>query len=95
MFHVVHLATGRVLKSYNTAGWARREQTRLIEHADKYFGYSYDTLAVMSADHYNRYRDKYDPMVEVINMMSGKPVKIRKSEAGSCCDPSTETYWSS
>ena len=35
-----------------------------------------------------------DYEVEVRNLMSGKMVKIAKSEEGGCCDPSTERYWS-
>jgi hypothetical protein len=35
-----------------------------------------------------------EPMVEVINMQSGKPCMIPISQQGGCCDPSTETYWS-
>lgn len=94
MFLVVSLKSGRVLKRYNTAGWARRHVDKLIEHADKYFGYTYENLAVMTASEYMKRLDEIDPHVEVINMMSKKPVLIRKSEVGTCCDPSTETYWS-
>ncbi len=95
MYHVVHLESGRVLKSYKTAGWARREVDRLIRSASKSYGYSYETLAVMDDAEYNRRMDELNPMVEVRNMMSGRPVMIRKSEVGTCVDPSTETYWSS
>lgn len=34
-----------------------------------------------------------EPEVEVISLMSGKPCKIKASERGGCCDPSTERYW--
>ena len=34
-----------------------------------------------------------DVMVEVTNLHSGKPAMIRKSEVGTCVDPSTERYW--
>jgi fructose-1,6-bisphosphatase/inositol monophosphatase family enzyme len=37
--------------------------------------------------------DQLDVMVEVKNLMSGRPVQIRKSDRGGCCDPSTERYW--
>jgi len=41
-------------------------------------------------------KDFYDnePMVEVKNLLSGKPVMIRISERGGCCDPSTERFHS-
>jgi len=32
-------------------------------------------------------------MVTVQNLMSRKDVKIRRSDVGTCCDPSTERYW--
>ena len=38
------------------------------------------------------YRDN-EPMVEVINLTSGKPCMIPISQEGSCTDPSTESYW--
>lgn len=41
--------------------------------------------------------DKYfegDHMVPVTNLMSGSEILIRRSELGTCCDPSTERYWS-
>lgn len=37
---------------------------------------------------------RQNTMVEVINMMSGKPVMIPLTDVGGCTDPSTETYWS-
>ncbi len=42
----------------------------------------------------NYFNTEIDHEVEVKNLMSGALVKIRASERGSCCDPSTETYWS-
>jgi uncharacterized protein YydD (DUF2326 family) len=35
-----------------------------------------------------------DVQVEVTNKMSGLPCMIARSRVGSCCDPSTERYWS-
>lgn len=107
MYLVVHLSTGRVLKSYNAAGWARRHINKLVDMDWKqsfkssgimgqplHCWYTYETLAVMTAEEYNTRREEIDPLVEVKNMMSGKPVMIRRSEVGTCVDPSTETYWS-
>lgn len=37
---------------------------------------------------------RLDTMVTVTNMMSGKDCLIDVNDAGGCCDPSTETYWS-
>lgn len=94
MFHVVDLQRGRIVKTYNTRGWARREQARLITHADTYFGYTKENLVVMPTDEYMAKREEIDPYVEVKNLINGNPVMIRKSQVGTCCDPSTETYWS-
>lgn len=44
--------------------------------------------AVMTLKEYN----EQDTMVTVYNLMSGKPVQLRKSEVGGPCDPSTERY---
>ena len=33
-------------------------------------------------------------LVTVKNLMSGAEVEIRRSEQGTCVDPSTERYWS-
>jgi hypothetical protein len=33
-------------------------------------------------------------LVTVKNLMSGQDVEIRRSERGTCVDPSTERYWS-
>lgn len=96
MFLVAHLTSGRVLKRFNTAGWARRHVDKLVDTCNKFdfHYYSYETLAVMSAEDFAARAEELDPMVEVKNMMSGKPVLIRKSQVGTCVDPSTETYWS-
>ena len=40
------------------------------------------------------FSELHDPLVTVFNLMTGKPVQIRKSEKGGCTDPSTERYHS-
>lgn len=97
MFHVVHLATGRIVKSYQQTGWARRHIDLLVMKSQKHNNfryYTYENLQVMSAELYEQNKENIDPLVEVKNMMSGKPVMIRMSQVGTCVDPSTETYWS-
>lgn len=42
---------------------------------------------------YSKFRE-IEPMVETVNLMSGKKTMIRASDAGSCVDVGTETYWS-
>ena len=39
-------------------------------------------------------RRKTDKIVIVHNLLSGAPVELRESDVGTCCDPSTERYWS-
>jgi len=34
-----------------------------------------------------------EPMVTVKSLMTGADVQIRKSDVGTCVDPSTEHYW--
>lgn len=95
MYLVVNLRTGQIIgRPFERAGWARRFVDKAIETSPQYMGYTYETLQIMTADEYVKNRELIDPMVEVINMMSGQPVLIRKSDRGTCVDPSTETYWS-
>jgi hypothetical protein len=92
MFHVVDLQTGRIIRSFTYRGWANRNVDAMLAGTNTRF--KRGDLVVMHTDEYRIRRDEFDPYVEVKNLMSGKPVMIRKSEAGTCVDPSTETYWS-
>lgn len=92
MFHVIDLKSGRIIRSFTYRGWAERNAERLCAGLES--RHKRGEIVVMSSEEYATRREEIDPMVEVINMMSGRPVKIRKSERGTCCDPSTETYWS-
>lgn len=92
MFHVVDLQTGRIIRSFTYRGWANRNVNAMLAGTNTRF--KRGDLVVMSASEYMRRLDEIDPHVEVKNLMSGKPVLIRKSDVGTCCDPSTETYWS-
>jgi hypothetical protein len=38
--------------------------------------------------------DFYQRTVTVTNLLTGQPTEIPKTQAGTCCDPSTERYWS-
>ena len=49
----------------------------------------YPDAKVVSSDEFRN----SDPIVEVKSLMSKQTVKIRLSQKGGCCDPSTETYW--
>ncbi len=96
---IVNLDTGRIVKRYEAKGWAQRHVNMLVDRSWKESRgnpyYTYENLKIMTDSEYMSRLDEIDPHVEVINMMSGKPVMIRMSERGTCVDPSTETYWSS
>lgn len=90
----------KIIKRYDSMRGAKAALTRARNGAGlKYmasFGYGrikgegLDKLDVCTPDEFNA----LDYEVEVKNLMSGKPVKILKSQVGSCVDPSTERYWS-
>lgn len=77
---------------YNTLRGARAMATRLnkkvVGPVSAVGGVRY---VAMSYDEFDRL---FNPIITVFNLMSGKPVQIRKSERGGPCDPSTERYFS-
>jgi hypothetical protein len=75
---------GCVIGSYKTEVGAKIALKR--KWAKRYVG-----AVVMD---YQTFRAQ-DVMVDSINLMSGKPIKVRRSEKGGPLDPGTETYWSS
>lgn len=40
------------------------------------------------------FNEKHNGLVTVKNLLSGKEVQINEQSVGTCCDPSTESYWS-
>lgn len=90
----------KIIRRYDTMRGAKAALTRARKGAGlKYmasFGYGrikgerLDRLDVCTPDEFAA----LDYEIEVRNLMSGKMVKIKKSDAGSCVDPSTERYWS-
>jgi hypothetical protein len=72
--------------SYDTERGAKGACTKL----NKQYGDTAQWI-VMTHDQFEFY---YNPLVEVKNILSGKPCMIRRSERGGCCDPSTERYHS-
>lgn len=90
----------KIIRRYDSMRGAKAALTRARKGAGlKYmasFGYGrikgerLDRLDVCTPDEFAAL--DYD--VEVRNLMSGKMVKIKKSDVGSCVDPSTERYWS-
>lgn len=83
MFVVVHQKSGHTVgRRRETLAGARRSATCL----NKRKGGGHVAMS------YEAFREQ-DELVEVRNLMSGKPVMLPKSQVGTCVDPSTERYW--
>lgn len=81
---MVVLPSWHVLQGgYKTAGAAKAALTRkwLKRYAD---------AKVMDSETFQ----KDEPMVETRNILTGGKCMIKASQAGGCCDPSTERYHS-
>lgn len=98
---IYNTETTKIIKRYKSVPAAKAALTRARKgNGLRYmcsFGYGrikgerLDALDVCTLEHFN---NEIDYEVEVKNLMSGGTVKIRKSDEGSCVDPSTERYWS-
>ncbi len=82
-FAIVNLTTWRHGGTFYTS-------RKRAEAAAKKLGVADDNHKVMS---YPEWLEG-DVTVEVVNLMSGRTVGIKRSDRGTCCDPSTERYWS-
>jgi hypothetical protein len=56
--------------------------------------YSEDRLARLAVTDIDTFNNEIDGYTSTINLISGKEVRIKKSEKGGVCDPGTERYWS-
>jgi len=93
--------TNKVLNRYETHAAARGAITRARKRALLGNGRigrvvvrsqaEVDRLAVAEQDHFY---SKIDKMVTVRNAITGRESRLRQSELGGPCDPSTERYWS-
>ena len=90
----------KIIKRYDTMRGAKSALTRARKSGSmKYmtsFGYGRmkaDRVAKLDVCTPAEFQE-LDYEVEVKNLMSGKTVKILKSDEGGCTDPSTERYWS-
>lgn len=92
MFVIYNTETERRYHRPRQYGYAQFETLRgaktVATRMNKSSGRNSLWVAMSNSD----YDEKYNPMVSVINIMSGVEVLIRKSEVGGCCDPSTERY---
>lgn len=77
------LKFGSALAWYNTERGAKISATKLLKKT----GVQYTPVT------YEEFETKHNTLVEVISLLSGKPVMIRKSEVGTCMDVSMERYW--
>lgn len=83
-FVVYHIKSTVQSKIFDTESAAKRSTTCANRNAGAK-EYAYADLETYNRDVVH--------MVEVINLMTGKPTRIA-SNTPHCCDPSTETYWS-
>lgn len=84
-YFLYHVAGKRSIK------WFKSERGAKIARAAANRNAGSAAYDVMEEEEFN---EKYNGWVEVTNMMSGKPVKIRQQDVGTCVDPSTELYHS-
>lgn len=77
--------SGSNTKTYTTVRAAKAARTRLLKA-----GLITEEFKPITLEEFH----KTDPMVTVKSLMSGADVQIPQSQVGSCCDPSTERYWS-
>lgn len=83
---VYRVSSHRIVKRCTTEGGAKRSLKACIKRAS----YAAQDFAVASQEKY----DELNVMTTTYNMMDPerKPIAIRKSQLGGCCDPATETY---
>lgn len=93
---IFHRDTMTIFARYDSVDIATRMLKNAKEKGHKLQGRKYHRVTMESLvvgtpeDH-----AKLDTNVEVINLMSGKPVMLKKSQQGDpVCDPSMEGYWS-
>lgn len=77
-------------KIYDEERVAKAQYTRLTKTKDDKKRLDPTVWHLMT---YEDYRAT-EPMVERINLMSGKPFMVRASEAGTSMSPDSESYWS-
>jgi hypothetical protein len=80
-YHVVRKGSCHALHSYVQLGAANRMCKRS----------GADDFEVIDTEEKNR---RGSEEVVVQNLMSGKDITITRAVQGTCCDPSTERYWS-
>ncbi len=79
-------------QTFSTEAAAKRVLTHHVKKHGKDAAAYRDLFAIDTYDNWAA----SDPIVETYNLLDPdkKPVKIRLSEKGSCCDPATERYHS-
>jgi hypothetical protein len=83
-FVVYNTNTKRMVRSFKTE---RGAKVSLAAYNRRGFA----NLAVMNAAEFD---EQFNRWTTTINLLSGEEVRIRQQDVGTCCDPSTETYWS-
>ncbi len=84
--------SGRIVKYFDTLRGARASFTRLRQSdPDRVED---EGLVVCSGEEYMKSGAITANKKVTVTTIFGKDVEICKSQVGTCCDPSTERYWS-
>ena len=84
MFHVYHIKSTMIQKTFSEESSAKRSRTCMNRNA-RSIEYAYADSVT--------YQKDIVKMKTVKNLMTGEDIQI-PSNTPLCCDPSSETYWS-
>ena len=85
-----------IIATYGSTAEAGKRLNNALHLGHKIQGRKYrqEWLERMDVTTLEHFHNEIDHDVEVINMMSNKPVIIKASQKGGVNDPSTERHWS-
>lgn len=85
---LVHTNTHSIVKTYSSEGFARAAM-RKVTYRNGELKYPEDKYSVMTVTEYQQ----RNTTVVVKSLMTGEDVEIPRSQRGTACDPSMESYW--
>ena len=98
---IYNTETIKIVKRFDSLRGAKAALTRARKSGRmrvmSSFGYGAlktDEIAKLDVCTMGHFLNEVDEWTTVKNLMSGDEASIRKSDVGSCVDPSTERYWS-
>ena len=83
-YTVYNVRTKRFHKEYETLRGAKIAVSRLNKTTRNEFACIESEL----------FQEQFNKWTTVQSLVGGHEVQIREQDVGTCCDPSTETYWS-